>query len=78
MKLLVKQNIRAPSSVRNVPDTFCFTFAIRISRSASLLSNGISACVRKPKMASLFRENRSHKFFEGDCLERFWDVLYSV
>jgi len=30
----IAQNTSAPSAVRKVPDTFCFTFIIRTSRSA--------------------------------------------
>jgi hypothetical protein len=33
-------NISAPRSERNPPDTFCFTFRLRIARSKALLSYG--------------------------------------
>ncbi len=52
----------APSSVRNVPETFCFTLTIRKSLSAKLLSNGTARSPRKPSTSSLrFMSRRSNK-----------------
>jgi hypothetical protein len=41
------QNISAPVMTRKQPDTFCLTFPIRRSRSASLLVKGTLGSVKK-------------------------------
>lgn len=43
----IRQNVWEPCLLRNVPEIFCLIFAIRLSRSTWLLSDGTRRSVRK-------------------------------
>ena len=53
------QKFSAPSSVRKHPETFCRTFVILRSRSASLFVNGTVRSLRKSKTAVFRTLNRN-------------------
>ena len=62
---------RSPSSVRNVPETFCRTLTIRKSLSASFLSKGTFRSVRKQSTPFRFVSRRSRKL-----PVKLWAELY--
>ena len=57
----IRPNRWAPSRVRKHPDTFCWTFTMRISRSAWLLSNGIRKSYMKASTWGLKARRRINK-----------------
>ena len=73
IKLRIWQKDSAPFLLRKVPDTFCFIFVIRISRSAWLLSNGMSGCSKNARILSSYLTKRFHKFWAGVCFLFFFE-----
>ena len=51
----MSQKIWAPSNVRKEPETFCWTFIMRTSRSTRLLSKGMRSFLRKMSALSARR-----------------------
>ena len=66
----IRQNLSAHVSVRKVPETFCLSFTIRISRSARLVSKGTLKSYMKASTSRGWAFSRSSKFLGGVCLIR--------
>ena len=76
----MRQNIRLPVAERKHPEIFCFSFIIRTSRSAWLLSKGTRKSSMNANTAVSCFSSRSSKFFAGDCFRRplFFGVRLSI
>src|SRR5665648_672237 len=66
----IRQKVTAPCLLRKVPEIFCWTFIMRTSRSAKLLSKGtLQSCI-KASTSFLCTDKRFSKFLALLCLTR--------